>query len=128
MIDYLIYNSKKIGLIWRYILKFVNFLIFRDFSRIFLIFYEFISIYFELKRIKNIFLLCVDVEADVAWEKMHRHMAAYVHATWRTHMHLRACVPVCVSACVRVCAHVCVYVCADNMLIRHDNTWLLSAY
>ena len=31
----------------------MNFLIVRDFSRIFLIFDEFIWIYFELKRIKN---------------------------------------------------------------------------
>ena len=42
------------------------FLIFRDFSRIFLIFYEFIWIYFELKRIKNQIILCADVEADMA--------------------------------------------------------------
>ena len=37
MIDNLIYDPKnKFGLIWSCILKVVNFLIFRDFSRIFL--------------------------------------------------------------------------------------------
>ena len=37
---YLIYDPKtKFGLIWSYILKVMNFLIFRDFSRIFLEFF-----------------------------------------------------------------------------------------
>ena len=39
MIDYLISNPKiKFGLIWSCILKFINFLLFRDFSRIFCFF------------------------------------------------------------------------------------------
>ena len=44
----------------------MNFLIFRNFSRIFLIFYEFIWIYFELKRIKIIFISRGNVAAEVA--------------------------------------------------------------
>ena len=44
----------------------MNFLIFRDLCEIFLSFYEFIWIYFELKRIKNIFLSHHDETADVA--------------------------------------------------------------
>ena len=49
MIYNLIYNPKKIGLIWSSILKVMNFLIFRDFSWILMIFCEFNSIYFKLK-------------------------------------------------------------------------------
>ena len=45
MIDYFISDKKdKFGLIWSYLLKVMNFLIFRDFLRIFLNFYEFNSI------------------------------------------------------------------------------------
>ena len=68
----------------------MNFLIFRDLCEIFLSFYEFIWIYFELKRIKNIFLSHDDETADVAQAKMCRHVAAYVHAMWRTRMHVHA--------------------------------------
>ena len=46
-------KKDKFGLIWSYILKDMNFLIFRDFLRIFLFFNKFIWIYFKLKRIKN---------------------------------------------------------------------------
>ena len=50
MIDNLISNLKnKFGLIWSYILEDVNFLISIDFFGIFMIFYEFNSIYLELK-------------------------------------------------------------------------------
>ena len=48
MIDNLIF-----GIIWSCILKVMNFLIFRDFSRNFLNFYEFNSIYSELKGIQK---------------------------------------------------------------------------
>ena len=47
----------------------MNFLVFRDFSRIFLIFNEFIWISFELKKRKNQILLRVDLTADVAQAK-----------------------------------------------------------
>ena len=55
MIDYLIYDPKiKFGLIWSSIFKVMNFLISRDFSRIFLNFLK----KFELFRfILNLFLL-----------------------------------------------------------------------
>ena len=48
----------------------MNFLIFRDFFGIFLIFYEFIWIYFKLKINKQIFLSHANVAADVAGLKM----------------------------------------------------------
>ena len=48
----------------------MNFLIFKDFSIIFIIFNEFIWIYFELKIIKIRFILRGDVAADVAHAKM----------------------------------------------------------
>ena len=60
MSDYLISDPPNIfGLIWSCILKFINFLIFRDFSRIFLN----ISELFLMKNIKNLFLMRADMEA-----------------------------------------------------------------
>ena len=54
MIDCLIfYLKKKFGLILSYILKDINFLVFRDFFENFLIFYEFIWIYFLIKNNKK---------------------------------------------------------------------------
>ena len=51
VIDNLIfYPMNKFGLIYSYILKFMNFLIFRDFFRFFLNFSEFNLIYFELNE------------------------------------------------------------------------------
>ena len=52
MIDYLIYDPKN-GLIWSCILKVMNFLIFMDFSRIFLNCYEFIMDLFAILKLKN---------------------------------------------------------------------------
>ena len=49
-------QKNKFGLIWSFILKVMNFLIFRDFSQIIIMFmnlFEFIGIYFEFKRIKK---------------------------------------------------------------------------
>ena len=42
MVDYLISDPKKFRLIWSCILKVIKFLIFRDFSRIFMNFSQFI--------------------------------------------------------------------------------------
>ena len=51
MIESLISDPmNKFGLISSQILKVMNFIIFRDFYRIFLSFYEFNSIYFELNE------------------------------------------------------------------------------
>ena len=47
----------------------MNFHIFRDFSGNFFIFYEFIWIYFEFKRIKNQILSRDDVADDVVRAK-----------------------------------------------------------
>ena len=79
----------------------MNFLIFRDFSRIFVIFDEFIWIYFELKKNKksDFFIACwcgsshVEVEKGVAtWQhKITPHGAEYEGA------HVCACV--CIGAC-----------------------------
>ena len=48
----------------------MNFLIFRDFSRSFLNFYEFNSIYFELNESKIYFISRVNVIAEVVQMKM----------------------------------------------------------
>ena len=77
----------------------MNFLIFRNFSRI-SSFYEFIWIYFQLKRIKN-YIFMAHTHADVSRAKMRHHVTAYEHGTWR-----RACV----CARVRVCARLCMCV------------------
>ena len=60
MIDDIIYNKKnKFGLIWSCILKLMNFLIFRNFSRIFINFSEFILDLFRFLKMKKIsFLSC----------------------------------------------------------------------
>ena len=44
MTYYLIFDKKNFGLKWSYILKVMNFIIFRDLFRIFLKFFEFILI------------------------------------------------------------------------------------
>ena len=96
------------GLILICILKVMTFLIFRDTLEFF---YKFIWIYFELKRIKNIFLSRLYVVVDVSQAKMRRHIAVYEHATWHTHMwgaHVRADVYKCVHVCACVGALVCV--------------------
>ena len=81
---------------------------FRDFSIIFMIFNEFIWIYFELKRNKIIKTSHAEVEADAAHRKMCHRVAAYVYAMWRARMHE------CVSAHVRVCERVCVCLCMSD--------------
>ena len=53
MIDYLISDLKKIGLIWSYILKFIKFIIFKDFFGIFLNFSDFILDLFGFLKIKK---------------------------------------------------------------------------
>ena len=70
----------------------MNVLIFWNFSRFFLIFYKFIWIYFELKRIKKIKFYRM-----LTWHerKGRRHVVAYECTTWRKRM------------CARVCAHAC---------------------
>ena len=68
-----------------------NFLIFRDFSRIFLNLFRIIFDFFKIKKYD--FISRADVGADVA---EHRHMPMCVHTTWR-----------------RTCAYVCVQVCAS---------------
>ena len=77
----------------------MNFLIFRDFSGIFLIFNEFNLIYFELKINKKIILSCVDVAAKVAGLKTRRHMVMYIHTVWHTHVCARVCVCVWTRKC-----------------------------
>ena len=57
----------------------MNFLIFRDFSRLFLNFYKFKLIYFELNSIYiyiyiYIYISCVDVAADMLRIATWRHM------------------------------------------------------
>ena len=76
-------------------MKDLNFLIFRDFSRIFLFFMSLIQ-FFLIKKI--IILSHADVAVNVAGVKMHRHVVVYVHTTWCTRM--RVC------AYARVCTHV----------------------
>ena len=59
----------------------MNFLIYRDFSEIFLSFYEFIWNYFELKRIKKIKFYRV-LMWQVTWREQKggcRHVAVYEH-------------------------------------------------
>ena len=74
----------------------MNFLILKDFSRNFFIFYEFVVIYFEFKRIKKVrFLSRADVAADAAREK--------VIGKW-----LRMNTPRGARIFARVCASVCV--------------------
>ena len=79
----------------------MNFLIFRDFFRIFLIFDEFIWIYFEFKRIKKTNLSFTDVAAHVAWAKMVSPRGGG-----------RTCHVPHAFVCTRVCACVCMCVCA----------------
>ena len=86
---------------WRYILKATNFLIFRHFSIFFLGFSNFFY-----------FLLRVDVTANMAQTKKHRHVATYETAMCQTRVFMCSCVSARVCTCVRVCARVfaCVYV------------------
>ena len=102
MIDNLIsYPKNKFRLIWSLILNIINLIIFKDFSRIFLILYKFIWIYFELKRIKK-----SDLYRMLTWQltwherKWHHHVAAYEHAIWCTCMCVRMCARLRVLACV----------------------------
>ena len=78
-------------------MKDINFLIFKDFFRIFVIFYEFIWIYLELKGLK------IRLKIMLTWLGI---------ATWR-HVHTPSH-DICVRRCVRTCAHVSTYmsVCA----------------
>ena len=73
------------------------FIIFKDFCRFFLNSHGFIWIYFYLKFEKMFIFSCIDMADDM--DEVH----VSVH-TWHV-------------------VQVCVYVC-DNMLNRHDNTWL----
>ena len=63
--------------------------------------------------------------ADVAWVKMRRHVAAYVHATWRTHMHVRVCV--CICARMRARVYVCAYVNQIEIVDLHLSEGVLGA-
>ena len=58
-------RKKKFGLIWSYILKVTNFIIFRDFLEFFQIYFGFIWP-FKSKKIK--FLSWADMAADAAVE------------------------------------------------------------
>ena len=81
----------------------MNFLIFRDFSRIFLIFYEFNSIYFEIKMNKKLYFFSrANVADDVAEATPCRHVAVYEHATWRTRILVCAGVRAYARVCIRV--------------------------
>ena len=73
-------QKNKFGLIESYILKVINFLIFRDFSQIFLNLFKLI---FYFRKSKMVFIS----RSDVA---KHRHVTTYVRAH--------------VCACARVCA------------------------
>ena len=74
----------------------MNFIIFRNFSIVFLNLFGFIL---NLKYLKYIFISHVDMATDMARAITHRHVATYVHATWCMRVHVLACV----SACVREC-------------------------
>ena len=70
MIDNLICDPKKqISINLECILKFMNYLIFRDFLGIFINFYEFNSIYFELNEYKINFISHADMTIDVTQAK-----------------------------------------------------------
>ena len=70
MINNLISDPKnKFGLIWSYILKFMNFLIFWDF-------YEFIYAYFLFRKKLKIFLI---LRANVA---ENHQVSTCLHTTW----------------------------------------------
>ena len=66
----------------------------------FFYFYEFIWIYFELKRIKKYILSRTHVAANVAQAKRGGV------ATWQR-MNMSCGARVCVQACVHACVHVC---------------------
>ena len=51
---------------------------------------------------------CADVAIDATEQKMYRHLANYVLATWRTHMQVGTGVCARVRTYARVCANVCV--------------------
>ena len=73
MIDYLIfYPKKKIGLMWSFTLKVMNFFIFRDFSRFFSKFI--VDLFRILNFLKIVFIRWVDVTK-------HRHVVSCVHVT-----------------------------------------------
>ena len=102
-------KQDKSGLIWSYIFKVINFLIFRDFSKKFLNLFGFISTF----KIRNVVLISrADMVANVVGAITRRHMVTCVHFMWHTRVLVRACVRVCACvrarACVRVCACVCV--------------------
>ena len=85
---------------------------FQGFFYIFFIFYEFNSIYFELKWIKILFIITCTCGSLCDTGKN----AAQRGDIWERHVaHTCACAGVCVCTCVRVCvcvyARVCVCVC-----------------
>ena len=51
---------------------------------------------------KLLFFSHIDMIDNVAQAKMRRHMAAYVHTTWHTHMDLHVRVRVCMRECAYV--------------------------
>ena len=79
----------------------MNFLIFRDFFQIFLIFYEFIWIYIELKRMKNMIYIA---SKRGSWRGTGKNGIV----TWQS-MNMPRGARVCVRACVYapMCAHEC---------------------
>ena len=81
----------------------MNFLIFRDFSKIFWFFkWIYLDLFLIKKRIKIIFILCADMAANVAQAKMAlpRDGVSTCHVA-----HAYVCAYV--SARVRTCARVC---------------------
>ena len=84
----------------------MNILIFRNFSRFFLNFYEFNIDLFELNLLKNYIFYCV-LMWQLMWckRKKWRHVATYQTATCHTCVFMRACVH------ARVFTHVCARAC-----------------
>ena len=102
-------QKNNFGLIWSYILKVMNFLSFKDFSKNFPIFYEFILDLFRiLKNKKIVVLYCVlmwqltqqgnDMSpcGDVCRCLVATYVCAFVGA------HVCACVRTCACACTSV--------------------------
>ena len=101
MIDHLVSDPKKFGLIWSCILKVMNFLILDIFLKIFWIYLDLFFIF----KIKKGFIPCADVEADVAGQAKCHHMAMHKRAAWCTCGMGQAheCAWVCVCVCVCMC-------------------------
>ena len=84
-------------------MKDMNFLMFMDFSIIFLIFYEFIWIYFELKTIKKSYFYRVLTWCKQKCDTMRQRMNTSCGAR---RMNVRVCSPVRAFTHVCSCVHV----------------------